>query len=163
LLEICQALQSSDTGIRIHESLYFFPVIETMHVLGLSVSVGTIFWFDIRALGIGMRRQKVSEVFASVKPWMMAGFIMMFLTGALMFWARAADAYANTFFRIKMAGILLSFVNAVYFHVKTQKSTPAWDNAPTPPTEVRLAGLFSIVLWLTIIAAGRLMAYTFAI
>jgi hypothetical protein len=163
LLEICQALQNSETGLAIHESLYFFPVIETMHVLGLSVSVGTIFWFDIRAIGIGMRRQRVSEVFASVKPWMLAGFIMMVLTGALMFWARAADAYANTFFRIKVAGMALSVVNALYFHFKTQKSIPEWDAAPTPPFGVRMAGLFSIVLWLTVIAVGRLMAYTFAI
>jgi len=163
LLEICQALQNSETGLAIHESLYFFPVIETLHVLGLSVSVGTIFWFDIRALGIGMRRQSVSETFAAVKPWMLAGFIIMILTGLLMFWARAADAYVNTFFRIKVAGMLLSLVNVLYFHFKTQRTIQEWDKAPTPPLDVRMAGLFSIVLWLTIIAAGRLMAYTFAL
>jgi hypothetical protein len=163
LLDICQQLQNSPIGKSIHESLYFFPIVETIHVLALAISVGAILWFDLRAMGINMREQPVSKVFAAVRPWMLGGFIVMFLTGALMFWAHAADNYLNPFFRIKVVGLLLSVMNAAYFHFKTQHGMTDWDLAPTPPLAVRMAGLFSVVLWAVIVAAGRLMAYAFAL
>ena len=160
LLEICQQLQDSRIGMWIHSDLYFYPAIETIHVLGLGISVGTIIWFDLRALGIGMRQQRVSRVFAAVKPWMLAGFVAMFLTGALMFWSKAAEFYINISFRVKVVGLVLAACNAAYFHFKTQRGMTTWDDAPSPPMGVRLAGAFSIILWAVIIAAGRMMAYT---
>ncbi|HEX4997967.1 MAG TPA: DUF6644 family protein [Terriglobia bacterium] len=160
LFELCKMLQESEIGMAIHSSLYFFPFVETIHVLGLSVSVGTILWFDLRAMGLNMRQQPVSRVFAAVRPWMLAGFIAMFLTGAIMFWAHAALCYLNPSFRVKTVGLVLAGFNALYFHFKTQHGMAEWDNAPTPPLGVRLAGLFSVLLWGVIIAAGRMMAYT---
>jgi hypothetical protein len=160
-LQICQLIQDSQIGTSIRESNYVFPFVNTLHVLGLAVSVGTIVWFDLRALGLNMRDRAVSEVFDQVKHWTLGGFIVMFVTGALMFWSHAAFCYVNGFFRIKMIGLALAGLNIMYFHFKTQRGMAAWDNAPVPPLEVRMAGLLSIMLWAGIIAAGRLMAYTF--
>jgi hypothetical protein len=51
-------------------------------------------------------------------------------------------------------------LNALAFHVLTQRGSTAWDTAPRPPAAVRLAGLISIVLWTVVILAGRLISYT---
>jgi len=62
-------------GYGIRESTLLFPVIETVHVLGLSLSVGTIAVVDLRLLGLGLRREPVSQVIAQMIPWSLGGFI----------------------------------------------------------------------------------------
>jgi hypothetical protein len=158
LLEICQWLQATETGTAIRESIWVFPIIEGAHVLSLGLSVGMILWFDLRILGFNMRNQPISRVYAQLKPWMFAGFTLMFISGFLLFWAHAESSYLNLFFRIKVAALTLSAANILYFHFKTERGIDEWDKAPVPPLRVRLAGLFSILLWAAIMAAGRLMA-----
>ena len=158
LLEWCQWLQNSSLGTSIRESGYTYPLIEGTHVLGLALSVGTIMWFDLRLLGLAMRRDAVSKVFAQVQPWMLAGFAIMFTTGALLFTARAEDAYNSTYFRIKAGLLVLGAVNVLVFHATVDRQRAAWD-VGRPPFRARMAGLISLVLWFGIIAAGRIMAY----
>jgi hypothetical protein len=67
----------------------------------------------------------------------------------------------NIYFRIKFLAMGLAVLNAMYFNVKTARGIAAWDANPVPPPGVRIAGIFSIVMWAGVIAAGRLMAYTF--
>ena len=161
LLEICQWLQDTDIGTQIRESIYFFPVIEGTHVIALGISVGAVLWWDLRLLGFTMPDKPISHMQANIFKWMMPGFVVMMITGILLFWCQAAKAYNSIFFRIKVIALILAGINILYFHLKTQKSQSEWDSAAIPPTNARLAGLFSILLWAIIIAAGRLMAYTF--
>lgn len=161
LLEICQWLQNSDIGTEIRQSIYFFPIVEGMHVVALGISVGAVLWWDLRLLGFAMKNKPISQMQNNIFKWMMPGFAIMMITGALLFWCQAEKAYNSIFFRIKVLALILAGVNILYFHIKTQRSQAEWDTAATPPKSARLAGLFSILLWAIIIAAGRLMAYTF--
>ena len=160
LLEICQAIQNTEIGTAMRESNYYW-MLNGAHVLGIAVSAGAILWFDLRALGLNMLDMRISDVYRQINVYMTAGFILMFITGALLFWARAADSYTNVYFRIKVAGLLLAGANAMYFNFKTKRGIGGWDTAGRPPFNVRMAGLASIVLWAAVIASGRLMAYTF--
>ena len=161
LLEICQSLQNSNWGTQIRESIFFFPIIEGIHVIALGISVGAVLWWDLRLLGFSMRNKPISQMQANIFKWMMPGFTIMMITGVLLFWCQAEKAYNSIFFRIKVIALILAGVNILYFHLKTQRSQANWDTAGIPPTNARLAGLFSILLWAIIIAAGRLIAYTF--
>src|SRR2546427_12025716 len=107
LLEVCQAIQASAIGTGVRESAYLFPIIEGTHVLGLSLSIGTVMWFDLRLLGKIMRQVPVSEVFHQLRPWMFAGFAVMLATGSLLFSSVASSAYLNTYFRIKVVLLLM--------------------------------------------------------
>jgi hypothetical protein len=160
LLEICQAIQDSRIGTTMRESNSYWMLNGT-HVLGIAVSAGAIFWFDLRAMGLNMRDMRISDVYRQINAWMTGGFILMFISGAFLFWARAADSYSNVYFRIKLVGLLLAGANAAYFNFKTKRGIGGWDTAGVPPLNVRMAGLASIVLWASVIAAGRFMAYTF--
>ena len=161
LLEICQSLQNSDWGTQIRESIFFFPIIEGLHVVALGISVGAVLWWDLRLLGFSMKDKPISQMQANIFKFMMPGFILMMITGVLLFWCQAEKAYNSVFFRIKIIALILAGINILYFHMRTQRSQANWDTAGIPPTNARLAGLFSILLWAIIIAAGRLMAYTF--
>jgi hypothetical protein len=133
---------------------------ESAHVLGLAFSVGTVLWFDLRLLGVAMRRYSVSETFGFVKPWMFGGFALMMFTGVFLFWAHALQCYNSSFFRIKLILLVLAGLNISVFHLTIDRSRADWDKAPIPPLQARLAGFMSLALWLGVVAVGRLMAYT---
>jgi hypothetical protein len=160
LLEVCQQLENSQIGTAIRESNNYW-MLNGAHVLALSVSVGTIFWFDLRALGVNMRHVRVSEVYRQISRWMYGGFLAMVLTGVFLFWAHAATSYTNVYFRIKFLAMGFAFLNAMYFNVKTARGIASWDTDPVPPPSVRVAGLVSLLMWGGVIAAGRFMAYGF--
>ena len=159
LLHWCQWLQDTPFSTAIRVSGYTYPLLEGTHVLGLAFSVGTIIWFDLRLLGVAMRRDSVSDVFNSLRPWMGMGFLAMFVTGSLLFASRAADAYASNYFRIKVGLLMLGALNVVIFHTTIDRQREQWDTAERPPLRARMAGLLSLILWFSIIAAGRIMAY----
>jgi multidrug transporter EmrE-like cation transporter len=128
-------------------------------LLGLTLSVGTLLWVDLRLLGVSLRHLRVSEVYRRLAVWFGIGFLLMFASGAALFTAFATAAYVNLFFRIKMVALLLAALNAVAFHLMSGRATD-WDAAPQPPVAVQLAGLASLLLWITVILAGRAMSYT---
>lgn len=152
-------LESTALARLIQESSYGFPAVVAAHIIGLTLSVGTLLWVDLRLVGLCLRDRRISEVYRSLAPWFTAGFIMMFASGIVLFSAFATAAYVNLFFRIKMVALVLAAVNAAAFH-RLSKRSARWDAAPQPPTAVRLAGLASLVLWVSVIVAGRMMSYT---
>jgi hypothetical protein len=158
LFEMCQALEQSTISSIVRDSA--FPYVEGAHVLGLSLSVGTVMWFDLRLLGAAMRTRPVWEVFEDVKLWMFAGFGVMFSTGALLFAAHATKAYSNNFFRAKLALLILAGANAAVYHLTIDRSRAEWGKSPFPPTPARLIGLVSLLLWFSVIAVGRIVAYS---
>jgi len=160
LFEVCQWIENSPSSNALRESVWVFPIIESSHVLGLAFSVGTAVWFDLRLAGLSMRRYSVSETFGYVKTWMFGGFALMMITGVFLFWSHALQCYGSTFFRIKLILLLLAGMNIVIFHWTIVLRRTDWDKAPIPPPQARFAGFASLVLWMSIVAVGRLMAYT---
>jgi hypothetical protein len=160
LLTICEWLESTSLSILVRESLYGFPIVVAIHLLGLTLSVGTLVWFDLRLLGVGMRGIRVSELYRRLAPWLLSGFAVMFISGTILFAAFATSAYGNLYFRIKAAALVLASVNALIYHFATEHTLARWDDAARPPLRARIAGLTSIVVWAVVILAGRMMSYT---
>jgi len=161
LREICQWIYQTPSSTGIRESIYLFPLIEGVHLLGIGLSVGMLCWFDLRLVGLAMTDQSVSKVWKRVMPAAFAGFIVMFVTGGLLFWAEAATAYDSMDFWIKMGLLLLAGINAGYFELSTHRHAGEWDSQQILPLKARLAGAFSLLLWVAIIVTGRTMAYSF--
>jgi hypothetical protein len=160
IFAICEWLESTWLATLIKESPYGFPIVVGIHIIGLAFSVGTLLWVDLRMLGWAMRGLRVSEAYRRLAPWFLAGFTVMLVSGVALFISFATMAYANVYFRIKLVALFLAGVNALAFHILTQTSSAAWDDAPRPPLQVRVAGAASLALWATVILAGRMMSYT---
>src|SRR5499427_8044544 len=152
-------MQNSDIGTGIRESIWFFPIIETTHVLALALSVGVLIWFDLRLMGWGMKHQPVSQVHKQVMPIAFIGFVIMLLSGVLLFWSEAVKCYTSWFFRVKVIFLVLAALNAGIFELATKKSIEDWDKYPVPPVKARMGGLISILSWTAVIIAGRATAY----
>jgi hypothetical protein len=159
LLSICQWIQDTQVGTSLRESTYMFPVVEGSHLLGLGISVGTIMISDLRLMGLILKKEKASDVMGSLLPWSISGFVFMMVTGVFLFWCEAVKAYNSTWFRWKVLFLFLAFVNIGVFHATAWLRMDEWDLDPVPPRGARLAGLFSLVLWALVIAAGRTTAY----
>jgi hypothetical protein len=159
LFQICQSIYNTRLSTSIRESVWVFPIIETIHVLGITVLVGTIAIFDLRLLGVIMRREPVSGIASQVLPWTWAGFVLMFSTGLLLSISEAATNYYNPAFRIKLILLLLVGLNPLIFHRSIYRRVNEWDRSAVTPLRARVAAVCSLVLWAGIIVAGRMIAY----
>lgn len=159
LLELLERLEATSVGTMVRESLYGFPVLVGIHLLGLIFSVGILLWMDLRMLGVGLSSRKLSEVYAALSKWFVPGFVVMLLSGATLFTGFASSAYDNTFFRIKMLVMLLAGINALVFHLLLRRM-PVHADAGVPSIAVRSAGALSVAFWATVILCGRMMSYT---
>jgi hypothetical protein len=130
-----------------------------IHVLTLSVFVGTAVMIDLRLLGKTMTRVPVSQVVARLLPWSELGFAVMVVTGTLLFYAAPLNRYENIFFRVKMGALVLAVLNVWWFRRTAYRRVHEWDLDPIPPRRVRMVGALSLILLALIITAGRMMAY----
>ena len=160
LFALAHAVQVSNIGTAIRESLWLFSILIITHVLALMVAGGTVFYFDLRLLGVGLKRAPVSEVAAQLLPWTWGGFAVMFVTGGLLVWSEAERLYGNVFFRMKVVFLLLAGLNVLLFHTIVFRRVATWDRAPVAPLQARLAGGVSLALWFGMIAAGRAIGYS---
>ena len=159
LLPVAEWLAATEWSIALHESLYMYPLVETVHVLSLILFVGTVAFVDLRLLGWVFSDVPVSEVTRRLIPWTIAGFVIAVATGALLFYAIPVRTYLSIFFRIKMVVLFAAGVNAGIFHMHVREGSVSWDGDPIPPMRARISGAVSLVSWATVIVMGRMIAY----
>ena len=135
-----------------------YPLVESLHVLTLCVFVGMSVLLDLRLLGLTMRRIPVGEITLRLLPWMIGGFVVMIVTGGLLFYAIPIRSYQNVFFRLKMITLVFAGLNAWTYHVGIHKTIDTWGVDGRPPRRARMAGLMSLALWAVIIVSGRMIA-----
>ena len=159
LLGFCKWLASTPGSAAIHEAVWAYPVFASVHVLALWLLVGMTAALDVRLLGLGMLRVRASDVARWLFPWIAAGFVLMAISGALLFYADPVRYYQNLFFRAKVILLILAGVNAWVFHRAAYRRVAQWDRDPVPPARARVAAVLSLMLWAVIIMSGRMIAY----
>ncbi|MGH9686339.1 MAG: DUF6644 family protein [Candidatus Acidiferrales bacterium] len=147
-------------GRSVHDSVWLFPVIETVHLFGVVILVGFASVMDLRLMGVAFKDYKVSMVARRFLPWIWAGFVVQVVTGILLFSSEATKMYGSEVFRFKMLLIAVAGLNAFVFQVLAYRSVEKWENDPVAPFSARFAGTFSILLWFGIVGAGRWIAYS---
>jgi hypothetical protein len=159
LQHLCQLLYDSHIGTVIRESDYAFSIIESIHVLGITLLVGTIALLDLRMLGLVLRPIPITRIARAVFPLTWSGFAVMFTSGFLLFWAEAAKNYSNPAFRVKLILLALVGVNPLIFHTTIYRRVHEWESLAISPWRARAAAIVSLTLWGSIIVAGRAIAY----
>ena len=152
-------LQDLGLPTQIRESDWLFPTIETVHVFAVVLVVGTIMTVDLRLLGFANKERPYSQVAAEMLPWTWTAFAIAALAGMLMFSSKALTYYGDIPFRLKMVCLLLAGINMVMFHWLGTRHLDTWDRG-RPPRAARFAGGASLLLWTTIVAAGRWIGFT---
>jgi hypothetical protein len=159
ILELAQSIQSSSIGVALSESPYAFPLIEAIHLIGLSVSVGLLFLIDLRLIGVFLKNVPVTDLLRQLRPIVLGGFAVIFVSGGLLLWSEVATIIVSPAFPVKFLFIAIAGLNALYFEFKLAKQKPVVENHATLPANVRYAGLASLFTWSVVIIAGRLIPY----
>jgi hypothetical protein len=159
LLPFCEWLASTAGSIALHESLYVYPLVESVHVWALALFLGMVTLVDLRLLGVALREVPVSQLAARLLPFSLAGFALMIVTGSLLFYAIPVRTYQSVWFRAKLLLLVLAGLNAWLFHAGVFRSVAQWDLARAIPRKAMLAGALSLLLWAAIVVCGRFIAY----
>lgn len=153
-------LQATSVAVQIRDGLYTFPVLESIHVVGLALVFGTIAILDLRLLGVASLDRPVSRILGDLLKWTWAAFAVTAVTGGLMFMTNAVVYFNNTYFRAKMILLVLSAVNMAAFELTARKTIHQWDAARTTPRAAKIVATASLLIWVGVIVAGRVIGFT---
>jgi hypothetical protein len=138
---------------------WLFPIIETLHVMALSIVFGSIAMVDLRLLGVASRSSPVSRLSDEVLPWTWTAWCVAAVFGTLMFISKAETYAGNTQFRLKFVCMVLAAVNMLVFRFGAYRQVARWDSAD-PPMSARVAGALSLSLWIGVVFFGRWVGFT---
>jgi hypothetical protein len=155
LLHFFRWLGSLPVANTINDSEWLFPVIESVHITGLAVLVGTIAIVDFRLLGLALRDRPASQIARDLRLWTWAGIAIMLTTGPLMLSAEPERGYGNPAFSFKMCCLLLALVTHFTIHHRATRTS----RALTATLGEKLAACLSLVLWTGVIFGGRAIAF----
>jgi hypothetical protein len=152
-------LEASILAVSIRKSTWAYPILEIIHITGIVLLAGAAMMFDLRLLGLS-KRLPVSMLAGHLLPWSRIGlFILIIPSGFLLFITNATTLAADPVFWIKMSLLVTAILNAIFFHRVVWHSIANWNEQASTPLSVKAVACFSILLWISVIACGRLLAY----
>lgn len=144
------ALEATALAEAIRRSVWAYPLLETVHIASIGALVGSVLLLELRVFGLG-REIGVVPLARLVLRTALAGFACAVASGSLLFISAATEVAANPAFQAKLVLILIAGLNAVVFHAR--------GGLRGRDTLARLQAAASLLLWLSVLAAGRLIAY----
>jgi len=155
LLEFCRWLQYSAPLHSMRESPIFFPIVATIHLMGLALIGGAVLVVDLRLLGVALQNQPVAGLAHDAERWLFRGLVVMVTTGILLFMCFATKYYYLTFFWVKMAALIavIAFTWSVHRRVVLAK------DGDVSPIRRRVVALVSMFLWTTVAVGGRYIGF----
>jgi len=144
----------------IRQNAMAFPLIESLHVLSITLVFGTILIVDLQLVGFCSHRRSALRLSAELLPFTWVAFASAVITGLLMFLSNAVAYINNTEFLVKMGLIVVAGLNMIYFHSTIYRSIAHWDEHPRAPTAALVAGATSLILWTSVIVFGRWIGFT---
>jgi hypothetical protein len=150
------SLQESALGHLMRSSPMLYPAAEILHIMGFVLLVGSIAALDLRLLGFG-RTIPIQPLARLLLPLSRIGFLVAIAMGFLLFSADAAHVVRNPAFQAKLLLIAAALVNIVIAHAGPWRRIAGWDDEA--PAGAKMTALASLLLWLSALTAGRLIAY----
>lgn len=152
-------LQDSSLGETVRNAQFLYPVLESIHILGIALLVGPAFTFDLRLLGAGHRIVPVTTAARYLLPLSHIGLGIVASTGIALLSAQAtvvAAAYAAPW---KLGLIVIAGINVLVFHKGIYRTVRSWDIDAPAPLSAKVSALISAFAWTGVILAGRFLAY----
>jgi hypothetical protein len=151
-----------DSGIAevIRENDTLFPFVESVHVIAISLVVGSILVLDLRLLGFASVGRPVSRLANAILPVTWGAFAIAATSGFLLFISNASKYLANGYFDAKIILICAAGLNMLVFHAIGARDMPQWESRGQPPLPARAAGALSILLWIAVVTCGRWIGFT---
>jgi len=147
----------SDTTLL--QTWIIIPLSQTIHILGVAVVMISIGVLNLRLLGVGSGSQSFARLTAQLTPWIWSALAVLLFTGVLQTIAEPSRELLNSTFQLKMLLLLAAVAITISYRVTTAKNPNYWDTSLDRRRTGRLLAATSLMLWLGILSAGRLIAY----
>ncbi len=149
-----------ESSVSLRESLNAYPILLTAHVVSMCLFAGIIMFWDLRLIGVALKKVPVMDIRTRLFPWSVTGFLISAVTGLLLFYSQPMRYFGNYYFWMKFCFLVLAGLNILWFDWVTLKSVKKWGNDVVTPPAARFAGVASLLLWTSIVVTGRLIAYS---
>ena len=158
---VLHSIENTAIAQAIAESETMFPWIECIHVLAITLVVGSIAIVDLRLIGFASREQAVTRLTKDVLPCTWIAFVVAAISGSLLFMSKAVTYAHNFYFQGKLVLLVLAGLNMALFHVLVSRDVERWGAMPhTTPRAAKVAGACSLCLWIAVVAFGRWIGFT---
>ena len=151
-------LENTSWAGGIRQSIWLYPALEIVHITGIVIVVGAAFMFDLRLLGFSKNLQ-LSGLSRHLLRWSARGLLLVIPSGILLFITNAKALDADPTFWFKMILLVIAALNVLVFHEFIFKRHVNLKIQGELPFAARISAFVSIVVWIAIIACGRLLAY----
>lgn len=149
------ALEDSAFGVLMRESARLYPLANLLHLLGLVLLLGAMLILDLRLLGVA-RALPLAPLYRWLSGLAAAGLLLQLGSGFALFAADATPLLDSSLMRLKLVLVLAGIGNALLFR---HRQAPRLARREFPSTSARIQAGLSLCIWLTVMAAGRLLAY----
>ena len=156
LLAFAGWCEASLLGTTVREVGWAFAVIESIHLLALSVIGGAILLVDLRLLGFGLTRQSVSELSRDAQPWQDISYVIMLVTGICLFSSEATKCYYSSPFWFKMGSLILVTIFTYTIRRRVVRAPEGKIGRPI----AGLVAVTSMFLWFCVGAGGRWIGFS---
>lgn len=150
--ELFHALDSSWLAEFVRASTWLFALTEVVHLIGITLLLGTLSVLDLRLMGLGLKKQSISEVAEDTYPWTLGGLIIAGLSGLLLFVSEAARLYDSPPFALKISLFVIAVIFTYTFQRRMTKATAVTAGS-------LFGGVLSMFLWFGVGFAGRAIAF----
>lgn len=157
-MEIIQFLENNAVADVVRSSLWAYPLLESVHLIGLAFVVGAVAMLDLRLVGLS-KALPVRGLAAHILPWVRIAFVLVAISGFLLYMSDAEYYTFKPVFWVKIGLIVIAGLNAFLFHRGIYEKVDNWNENNPMPARVRLTGSISLLVWMGVIVAGRLLAY----
>jgi hypothetical protein len=144
--------------IQNHNS-WIIPGIQSIHIVGIGVVVGSVFMIDLRILGWAGMDQTLRQTTSRFGPWLTASLWLLLATGLLMVIGEPVRELVTFSFWFKMFLVAVGTVVAAIFQVTLRKHERQWEDTLVKRRSIRFLAIFTFLIWACIIVLGRLIAY----
>ena len=145
------------------ETWLIIPLSQTIHILGVAVVMTAVGMLNLQLLGVRVTKQSFAEFSAGWMPWIWAAMAALLLTGVIQTIAEPTRELMNNTFRIKIILLVIVMAITVLYRMQVKKDPGYWQRSGERRAAAYALASLSLVLWLGIVAAGRLIAYVGAI
>jgi uncharacterized membrane protein len=137
---------------------WLFPIIETIHVLCITVLFGSISMVDLRLLGLTEGRLPFTKLYRELIPWTWGAFAGAVVFGTILATGKIEDYAHSPVFLAKFGLMALAGLNMLVFQ-GMYRHVDSWDKVVPAPPGARAAGAISLVLWIGVIVCGRWVGF----
>jgi len=157
--ELLESIQNLSLASALRESALVYPIIMAIHLTGMGLFGGMIAMTDLRILGVAFTKSPVADVHNQLRPWKHLGLTLVVACGALLAFSKAAIYWPNPYFKLKLALLAGVAIHALVFRGSVYKNLEEFDRTGVVPGNAKVAAVISLVLWISLVAAGRWIGY----